>query len=72
MPLLSKLIMQLCIYSANPTCVEQIHICVRDVFQINFWDELTPEQEIKLPYQIEYCEGEMVREQFIKAIKGDG
>lgn len=63
MPLVSKLIMQLCMYSTNPTCIETIHVCMRDTFEINFWDTLSPEEEIRLPYQIEYCEGEMKREQ---------
>lgn len=63
MPLLSKLIMQICMANPGPTCVEDMHVCMRDVFAVNFWDELSPEEEIKLPYQIEYCEGEMKREQ---------
>ena len=61
MPLLSKLIMQICMYTASTTCVEDLHICVRDTFQINFWDELTPEQEIQLPYMLQYCEIERER-----------
>ena len=48
MPLISKLIMNLCLAYTSPTCVEELHVCMRDDFQVNFWDELSPEEEKEL------------------------
>ena len=56
MPLISKLIMNLCLAYTSPTCVEELHVCMRDDFQVNFWDELSPEEEKELPWKLRYCE----------------
>jgi hypothetical protein len=53
---LSILIMNFCLMKPDIKCVEQMHVCVRDVFEINFWDELTPDEESKLPLMIQYCD----------------
>lgn len=37
-------------------CVEQMHVCMRDKFEINFFDDLTWQQELVLPAQIEWCD----------------
>ena len=56
MNLLSILIINLCTLDSDPKCVEKLHVCVRDTFEINFFDELTEAQEAILPYQIKYCD----------------
>lgn len=56
MPLISQLIMQICMLTASPTCVREMHVCMRDTFEVNFWDEFTTEEELRLPYQLQYCE----------------
>lgn len=56
MNLLSILIMNLCLMKPDIKCVEQIHICMRDNFQVQFFDTLTWQQEIVLPAQIEWCD----------------
>lgn len=41
--------------TTTPNCVEQLHVCMRDTFQVNFFDELTIAQEYLLPKQLEWC-----------------
>lgn len=55
MNLLSILILELCLSSTRPNCVEVLHVCVRDKFQVNFFDKLTWQQELVLPVQIQWC-----------------
>lgn len=58
MPLMSKLIIQICLTSPNPTCVVDLHVCMRDVFEVNFWDELDRPAKAILPWQLVYCNTE--------------
>ena len=51
MNLISQLIMQ----ASSPDCVETLHVCMRDEFKINFFDELAWQEELVLPVQIEWC-----------------
>lgn len=55
MNLLSVIIMNICMLSSDQKCVEKLHVCVRDNFNINFYDDLTWQQELVLPVQIEWC-----------------
>lgn len=55
MNLISILIMNLCTYNTNPKCVEEMHVCIRDNFSINFYDDLTWQQRLVLPVQINFC-----------------
>ena len=55
MNLISQLIMQVCMLASSPDCVETLHVCMRDEFKINFFDELTWQEELVLPVQIEWC-----------------
>lgn len=56
MNLLSILIMNLCLMKPDIKCVEQMHVCMRDNFQVQFFDTLTWQQELVLPAQIEWCD----------------
>lgn len=56
MPLLSEIIMSICMVTSDPTCIERLHVCVRDTFEINFFDTLSKDQEATLPYMVQYCE----------------
>lgn len=58
MPLLSQLIMNICMMSADPNCVEKLHVCMRDTFEVNFWDELDRPAKAILPWQLVYCNTE--------------
>lgn len=60
MPLLSELIIQICMLTADQKCVETLHVCMRDTFEINFYDTLTKEEEQFLPLQLKYCEAERI------------
>lgn len=55
MSLLSTIILNICLLSTDPKCVERLHVCVRDNFSINFYDTLTWQQELVLPTQIKWC-----------------
>lgn len=61
MPLLSILIMNLCTLNQDAKCVETMHVCMRDNFSVNFYDDLTWQQELVLPVQVEWCEEEKLR-----------
>lgn len=63
MPLLSKLIMQICMANPGPTCVEEMHVCMRDTFAVNFWDELDRPAKAILPWQLVYCNTEQELEE---------
>jgi len=69
MPLMSKMIMEICIAlgtlgtDMSPSCVEKMHVCMRDVFEVNFWDELDRPEKAILPFQLTYCRGEILLEQ---------
>lgn len=56
MTLLSVLIMNLCTIVQDGKCVEKMHVCMRENFNLNFYDELTWQQELVLPVQIKWCE----------------
>lgn len=69
MPYMSELIIQVCMglgtlsTSMTPSCPEQMHVCMRDTFQINFWDELDQSKKDVLPLQLAYCRAEILLEQ---------
>lgn len=56
MPLISEIIMAICMASNVDKCVEKMHVCMRDNFQVNFYDQQSWQQELVLPVQIEWCE----------------
>jgi len=58
MPILSQIIINICMLTADPKCSETLHVCVRDTFKINFFDTLTEKQEHALPFMVNYCEAE--------------
>ena len=63
MPLLSQLIINICMMSADPKCVETMHVCMRDTFNVNFWDELDRPAKAILPWQLVYCNTEQELDQ---------
>jgi hypothetical protein len=56
MNLLSKLIFNLCMVTVDQNCVERLHVCMRDNFQVNFYDDLTWQRELVLPVQLQWCQ----------------
>lgn len=55
MPLISQLIMQICLNSTSPTCVESLHKCVEHNFSVTWYTDLSWQQELVLPTQINWC-----------------
>lgn len=55
MPLISVLIMNICIATSNSKCIEEMHVCMRDYFSINFYDKTTWREELVMPVQIQWC-----------------
>ena len=60
MNLLSILIMNICISTIDPKCVEKIHVCVRENFELNWFDDLTWQEELVLPVQINWCQAQKI------------
>lgn len=55
MNLLSQIIMQICLTSTSPICVESLHKCVEHNFAVTWYSDLTWQQELVLPTQIKWC-----------------
>jgi predicted thioesterase len=56
MNLLSQLIMHTCMFYDSQTCVQDLHYCVRDNFQVEWFEELTKNEELLTPLMIQFCE----------------
>jgi hypothetical protein len=55
MSILTSLIINICMLSTDPKCVETLFVCMRDNFEINFYDDLSWQQELVLPTQLKWC-----------------
>lgn len=55
MNLLSQLIMHTCLFFDSPTCVRDLHYCVKENYSIQWFDEIRKQDEILLPKMIDYC-----------------
>lgn len=62
MNLLSQLIMNTCLFYDSPTCVRDLHYCVRDNFKIEWFEDIRKEDEVLLPLMINYCLPEIKNE----------
>lgn len=56
MNLLSQIIMNVCMMQSSDKCVERLHVCVRENFGLEWFEELTWQEELVVPVYVEWCD----------------
>lgn len=62
MNMLTVLIMRTCMYWDSETCIQDLHWCIRDNYNVQWFDEIRKQDEILLPKMIDYCLPEIKHE----------